>query len=146
MKNLHHRTTQVFQTFSTSEPFLRIRYYMQIFCCIAQILWASSTTDPLLLVARSNHRPAPCFTRCFWHNLYDCLLSITFFILSQKAFWLNHNLLVLSCALLLIGPCSSKFKQCTRNLHLLCTSHWLYLCVTSMYWQYTDETCTYIHA
>jgi hypothetical protein len=51
---------------------------MQIFCCVAQILWASSGADPLLLVARSNHWPAPCLARCFWHNLYDCLLSITF--------------------------------------------------------------------
>lgn len=65
-----------------SEPFLKRRHYMQIFCCIAQILWASSSADPLLLVARSNHRPAPCLARCFWHNLYDCLLSITFHIVT----------------------------------------------------------------
>jgi len=32
---------------------------MQICCCIPQMLWASSGTDPPLPAARSNHRPAP---------------------------------------------------------------------------------------
>lgn len=42
-----------------SRPFPRRRHYMQIFCCIPQMLWASSGTDPPLPAARSNHGPAP---------------------------------------------------------------------------------------
>ena len=99
-----------------SEPFLKRRHYMQIFYCIT-IFCELPADDPLLLVARSNHWPAPCLARCFWHNLYDCLLSITFsychLLLSQKPFWLNHNLLVSSGALLLIGACSSNNAQGT---------------------------------
>ena len=118
MKILHRRGAQVFQILfqGTERTLLKRRHYMQIFYCVA-IFCELPADDPLLLVARSNHWPAPCLARCFWHNLYDCLLSITFsychLLLSQKPFWLNHNLLVSSGALLLIGACSSNNAQGT---------------------------------
>jgi hypothetical protein len=128
---------------------------MQIFYCIA-IFCELLADDLLLLVARSNHWPAPCLARCFWHNLYDCLLSITFsychLLLSQKPFWLNHNLLVSSRALLLIGACSSNNAQGTYICYVPFIDHIcvlvVKLCIDNLTVYFNELICRwnlYVH-